>query len=216
MFELAVNCCCDQDLQSITGIQYNHIMGNYRVVELHPSDECLSRWFCLACQEEVEQRGTMAPTCPARLAHESSPPHLAAVARKAARLQSRPQNLLQQRVDAGQAAAPDSAAQQRAAKRAKQMHEEALGQGPKVSSVAAPPLCAVADMLGAYMLAGQLNGDLSKQVQVAGEELSRVACVPHSGQHLACTHVALYNMSESARVQASKSARPSTLQQLPQ
>ena len=147
-------------------------MGNYRVVELHPSDERLSRWFCLACQEEVQQQGSMAPTCPARLAHEASPLHLAAVARKAARVQSRPHNLLQQRVDARQAAAPDSVAQQRAAKRAKQMHDEALDEGIKVSSMAAPPLCAVADMLGAYMLAGQLNGDLSKQAQVAGEELA--------------------------------------------
>ncbi len=172
-------------------------MGNYRVVELHPSDERLSRWFCLACQGEVQQRGTMAPACPARLAHEASPLHLAAVARKAARVQSRPHNLLQQRVDARQAAPPDSAAQQRAAKRAKQMQTETLEEGPKVSSVAAPPLCAVADMLSVYMLAGQLNGDLSKQVQVAGETLSHVACVAHSAQHL-WTYVVLCNMSMSA------------------
>ena len=176
------------------------IMGGYRVIELHPSDERLSRWFCLACQEEVQQRGTMAPACPARLAHETSPQHLAAVARKAAVLQPRPQNLLQQRVDARQVSAPDGDAQRRAAKRAKQMHNTAQEQRSPVSSVAAPALSSVANMLDLWLLANQLNGDVHKQRHVGGEELLTcvMAHVAHDTTQLAMDACALHVWSAFA------------------
>ena len=130
-------------------------MGAYRVIELHPSDESLSRWFCLVCQDEVPQSGTMAPACPARLAHEASAKHLAAVARKPAITQSRPQNLLQQRVDARPTLAPHTSIQRRAAKRAKHVQDEALEHGSGVSDPVVNTLCAAADMLETWLPAAQ-------------------------------------------------------------
>lgn len=136
-------------------------MGGYRVVELHPSDESLSRWFCLVCKEEVPQSGTMAPTCPARLAHEAHPQHLAATARKSAVAHpQRPQNLLQQRVDAPLAPAPGMDPQPRAAKRPKLMDHETVGT-----------LRAAADVLGMWLPAAQLSGACDKQGLVAGQSL---------------------------------------------
>ena len=135
----------------------------YRVIELHDTDAALSRWFCHTCKQEAPQRGTYAPECPAKREHEASPKHLAALETKAAEAEQRrevkrPQNLLQQRVDARPGSAPGAGAARRAAKRAKQSHAEAsaapsaeelamgasraaelfLKHGPSMAPVAAP------------------------------------------------------------------------------
>ena len=132
------------------------------MIELHDSDAALSRWFCLTCQQEAPQRGTYAPECPAKRQHEASPHHLAALAMKAAeqeqrRKDPRPQNLLQQRVDARPASAPGAA--RRAAKRLKQQYEEAVAspsswEWPTADTVCTSP---VSRELQRRLLASQTN-----------------------------------------------------------
>ena len=144
-------------------------MGGYRVVELHPSEESLSRWFCLVCQEEVPQRGTMAPTCPIRLAHEASPQHQAASCQKPAVAQQRPQNLLQQRVDARFASS--LGVEHRATKRPQQIKGEAPEQNIKVSDDIVGMVRAAADVLEMWLPGAQLHGGVPKQSLVAGQSL---------------------------------------------
>ena len=128
----------------------------YRAFPQHASDESPPRWFCLACLAEVQQRGSMAPACPARLGHEATAQHQQAVAAGTAlRLLSLPENLLQQRVDAQPMPLPGSSALRTATKPGSDTQIEALQQDMRASAMAAPALCTDADIaeLDRYLLA---------------------------------------------------------------
>ena len=149
----------------------NRGMEYYRAFQQHDSDESLPRWFCLACLAEVQQRGSMAPACPARLAHEATSPHQQAVAAGTAlRLLSLPESLLLPPVVAPPMPRPGSSAQRTAAKPGRHTQIEALQQDVRASAVAASALCSAEDIveLDRYLLDRLDKGTAAQPAVPAG------------------------------------------------
>ena len=143
----------------------------YRAFQQHDSDKSLPRWFCLACLAEVQQRGSMAPACPARLAHEATSPHQQAVAAGTAlRLLSLPESLLLPPVVAPPMPRPGSSAQRTAAKPGRHTQIEALQQDVRASAVAASALCSAEDIveLDRYLLDRLDKGTAAQPAVPAG------------------------------------------------